>query len=296
MPDDVADSVIQEFGVDATDEASIERVLKLHAESIGCVWNLAAPLSVDTAKDPSLAHAVTVGGMGTLVRLSLKYNVPKICFSDSIGSYGAESPRDQVAARWLVECPTQDPGSDYGRQKRECRALLKEFEEAGGDARWAVIPGVLHCEPSWGGGTTEYALDAIQCAAEGSEYTCTVPSETLLPMIFGSDLTRGLMALMDAPKEQLSEPQGGYALAGFSFTPVQLFSLLIAKRPDFRWRSSAESELDPAVPGSAAQFARLWPDSLSAAEAARDLEFRAEVTFEQTVDAIFEAQLTRQTL
>ena len=84
----------------------------------------------------------------------------RICFTDSIGSFGAEAPRRGATARWLHDNPTQDPGSDYGRQKRGCRELMAQFaEEHGGDPRFAVLPGVLHSEPVWGNGTTEYALD-----------------------------------------------------------------------------------------------------------------------------------------
>ena len=36
-----------------------------------------------------------------------------------------------------------------------------------GDPRFAVLPGVLHSEPIWGNGTTEYALDAL-LASSGS--------------------------------------------------------------------------------------------------------------------------------
>ena len=51
----------------------------------------------------------------------------KICFTDSIGSYGTSAPRRGATARWLTENPTQDPGSDYGLQKRAVRELLSEF-------------------------------------------------------------------------------------------------------------------------------------------------------------------------
>ena len=71
---------------------------------------------------------------------------------------------------------------------------------------------------------------------------------------------------------------GGYSLAGFSFTPTQLFDLLSARRPDFKWSMSEQAEQQPAEVGSAAMFARLWPDSLSPFEAARDLGFEAQVT------------------
>ena len=38
-------------------------VMKDHADANTTVWNLAAPLSVETAMNPEIAQAVTVGGM-----------------------------------------------------------------------------------------------------------------------------------------------------------------------------------------------------------------------------------------
>ena len=62
LPVGLAERCVCEFGVDVRDAASLERVLAKHAASIECVWNLAAPLSVETATDPAVAEAVTVGG------------------------------------------------------------------------------------------------------------------------------------------------------------------------------------------------------------------------------------------
>ena len=74
---------------------------------------------------------MSVEGMRSIVELALEHGIPQICFSDSIGSLGEGSPRESAAASWLVANPTHDPGSDYGKQKAECRALLKEFSDAG---------------------------------------------------------------------------------------------------------------------------------------------------------------------
>ena len=48
----------QEFGVNVLVRDSLARVIAAHATEIRCIWNLAAPLSVDTAKDPQLAYKV----------------------------------------------------------------------------------------------------------------------------------------------------------------------------------------------------------------------------------------------
>ena len=74
-----------------------------------------------------------------------------------------------------MENPTQDPGSDYGEQKRACRELLDEWATRdGGDPRIPILPGVLHGEPVWGNGTTEYALDAMLAAARGHDELATL--------------------------------------------------------------------------------------------------------------------------
>mmetsp|Transcript_12198 Transcript_12198/g.28995 ORF Transcript_12198/g.28995 Transcript_12198/m.28995 type:complete len:356 (+) Transcript_12198:54-1121(+) len=282
MPPDIADLVVNGYGhegkgIDIRDEASIDAVLKEHKSTVEVVWNLAAPLSVETAMDPAVAHDITVGGMERLCRACDTHGVPRICFTDSIGSFGASAPRQGATARWLTENLDQDPGSDYGVQKRGCRKVLREW---GGDSRWAVLPGVLHADSTWGKGTTEYALDAMLCAAEGREFVCPVPEDVQLPMIYRDDLIRGLVGLMDAEREELEEPESGYALAGFSFSAAELFKLIATLEPTFSWVPSGDDT------GPAARFARLWPDSISGVEAKRDLGFSPRVSLEAAVTKI----------
>ena len=52
-----------------------------------------------------------------------------------------------------------------------------------------VIPGVLHDSPEWGGGTTEYALEAIKAFANNEEFECPLSDlDKALPMIWVDDL------------------------------------------------------------------------------------------------------------
>ena len=50
-------------GVDVTDGEALKALFREHADEHTTVWNLAAPLSVETAMDPAVAEAVTIGGM-----------------------------------------------------------------------------------------------------------------------------------------------------------------------------------------------------------------------------------------
>ena len=236
-------------GVDVRDKDKLKSLLRDHGDENTTVWNLAAPLSVETALRPELAQAVVIDGMKNTLEAMKAVGCRRICFTDSIGSYGADAPRVGVEARWLYENPTQDPGSDYGKQKRACRELLDTFaKKDGGDPRIAVLPGVLHAEPVWGNGTTEYALDALLASSRGDAYVCPIEPDVRLPMVFVDDLMRGLVALQYANEDELQEPKRLYNIPGLSFTPNELFHEIKQHVPDFegipRIPSTATRETD----------------------------------------------------
>lgn len=284
-----ASQVICEFGVDLRNSYSIDQLIEKYCKELCVVCNFAAPLSVESEKDPSSAQDTTVGGMRRLIEAMDKNNVPKsvkVLFSDSIGSYGSWSPRLDVDARWLTlpENQHQDPGSEYGKQKKQCREILSSSKY---DTRWGIIPGVLHDDPTWGDGTTEYALEAMATFSNAyqkhinntqssiSTYTCPIRESSMLPMIHISDLIVGLVSLMEADRAALQEPDNGYAFAGFSFTPSELFlgleSHLREKYNTPLEEAVMEVDFDPS--GPAAVFADLWPDSISGEAALRDLQW-----------------------
>jgi len=278
-----------EPNVDVRDPAAISALFARHRGDVGAVWNLAAPLSVETAMDPKVAEAVTIGGMRNVLYAMLWNKVRRICFTDSIGSYGSSSPREECSARWLTENPTQDPGSDYGIQKRGCRDLLDHFRQLGGDPRWAVLPGVLHSEPHWGNGTTEFALEALKAAADGSVYNCPIDPDVKLPMVYVDDLMRGLLALQDATEWQLREPQRGYNIPGVSFSANELFAEIRKIYPDF---NVVVSEND--ICQNRNKFAKLWPDTLSTVETATDLGYEARADLSTIVREVLDAHNRRK--
>jgi threonine 3-dehydrogenase len=282
--------LIQEFGVDVRNRVTLLNVFKKY-EKIDAVWMLAAPLSIEAAQNPIFSHEVVVGGMKNILSvMNESGNSKRICFSDSIGSYGCDAPRLNCTAEWLTTHPKQDPGSEYGKQKRICRELMVQWVngKAKGirDSRFAVIPGVLHTDSIWGDGTTEYALDAIKCAINNTEYICPVPPNQYLPMIMRSDLIQGLYKLTFS--NNINEPEGGYAMSGLSFTPEELFIVIKKKIPTFKWKYNNE-------PSEATLFSSLWPDTLSSNESMRDLEFVAKITkLADIVDILLNAWVERR--
>ena len=281
---DVAHTLVG--GVDVRDPEGMERLFKEHAGPDTAVWNLASPLSVETALSPEIAQQVTIGGMQNTLAAMKTVGCRRICFTDSIGSYGATSPRTDVAASWLVANPTQDPGSDYGKQKRACRELLKEFQMEGGDPRWAVVPGVLHSEPVWGNGTTEYALDAMLAAASGKVFQNPIDPSVTLPMAYVDDLMRGLSALQYANEDELQEPDRGYNIPGLSFTGNELFHEIRQHFPDFKVEYAPDDNMN--------KFAGLWPDWLATEPTRRDLDYEPLVTMPLMVAQVLNSHASRK--
>jgi hypothetical protein len=162
--------------------------------------------------------------------------------------------------------------------------------EHGGDARFAVLPGVLHSNPVWGNGTTEYALDALLAAPHqatrlglptGPAFVCPVDPDVRMPMVFVSDLMRGLVALQEADEELLTEPQRGYCIPGLSFSPNELFAEIRKHHPGFGFCVKLDENMD--------RFAKLWPDDLATEEPLRDLGYKPEVKLEEMVANVLAA-------
>lgn len=182
---------------------------------------------------------------------------------------------------------------------------MNEFSESHGiDTRFAVLPGVLHEEPVWGAGTTEYALDAIKFAvlnfdpaipqtlktAESSErpsFPCPIDPKIKLPMVCSKDLVRGLLSLADADQAALQEPQRGYVLPGVSFTANDLFLEIRKHYPNFEWNLAINPNMN--------KFARLWPDTLDLEEPRRDLGYQPKIELPMIVEYVINGHRARLT-
>mmetsp|Transcript_30789 Transcript_30789/g.71936 ORF Transcript_30789/g.71936 Transcript_30789/m.71936 type:complete len:333 (+) Transcript_30789:107-1105(+) len=279
LPDHLQTTVAEQYlNVDVLDIDRLHKIFKRHPE-IKTVWCMSlAPFSHAEAQ---------VNGMRNVLQTMKEANVGKMIFMDSVASFGATAPRRDCSARWLSENPGQDPGHEVGVVKREWRRMARQFSaETNGDTRFAVVPGVLHTEASWGPGVTQYPLAALKAAMERAPFDCPVDPDRRLPMIFADDLVRGLMDLSDAPKNMLSEPEGGYCLPGFSFSASELFAEIQRTIPEFAPVVKLDERWD--------RLAHLWPETLSGHEAARDLGYRPQFGLGMTVHHILRAHKARR--
>ena len=93
--------------------------------------------------------------------------------------------------------------------------------------------------------------------------------------------------MQDAPRGEFLDTYGGVPIAGFSFTPHELFAEISKLIPDFSFT------YDESVNEIAARFAQTWPDSLDAVEAKEHIDFAAELDLHATVVDILDAHKRR---
>jgi nucleoside-diphosphate-sugar epimerase len=96
-----------------------------------------------------------------------------------------------------------------------------------------------------------------------------------MPFVYVPDLIDTLVALGDAESASLKEPENGYAVPAFSFSARELFDEIKKHYPDFTWEVELDANMD--------KFSRLWPNSMSAAEVARDLHVVPKYRLPETV-------------
>ena len=259
-------------GIDVCDASTVRKLFQDYGDENTTVWNLAAPLSVETAMNPEVAEAVTIGGMKNTISAMRAVGARRICFTDSIGSFGASSPRVGNDGALAHENPTQDPGSDYGRQKRAVRDMMAEFEaKDNGDSRVAVLPGVLHASPC--GATARPSTRSTRCSPRRRSWgeaarTRARSTPTCIPMVFVDDLMRGLMALHARGGGDAHRAQKGYCVPG-----ALVHRGALPRDPPAPPRLQDRVELDENMN----KFANLWPDSSPAPEPLRDLDYRPQV-------------------
>mgnify|MGYP001219280070 CR=1 FL=1 len=96
--------------------------------------------------------------------------------SEVLGPIETLVAADSEMARRALPLPDRE-----GYFEGEAHSLGRRLAAEAGAAPWG-----------WGGGTTEYALEAIKCAAARGAYECPVALHTTLPMILADDLIAGM--------------------------------------------------------------------------------------------------------
>lgn len=194
------------------------------------VWNLAAMLSAKGEKAPVKAWKLNVDGLVNVLEVARERRL-SVFWPSSIAAFGPGTPKRDTPQRTVM-----DPNTMYGISKLAGERLCEYYHaKYRVDVRSVRYPGVISYRTAPGGGTTDYAIEALQAARRGESYECFLAADTVLPMIYMPDATRAALELMAADGERL-RVRSSYNLAGVSFGPSGLAEEIRLRVPTFQMR------------------------------------------------------------
>ncbi len=126
------------------------------------------------------------------------------------------------------------------------------FTRFGVDTRSVRFPGIISNGAMPGGGTTDYAVEVFyEIIKDGHHYTCEVPEDSYMDMMYMPDALKAVTDLMEADPSRLRH-RNSFNIASMSFTPKILFEAIRKRIPD----ATFDYNVDPVK----AAIADSWPN------------------------------------
>ena len=232
--------------VDVTNGEMIESVVKEY--HIDTIYNLAALLSVVAESKPKLAWKIGIDGLWNVLEVAREQGCA-VFTPSSIGSFGASTPHTQTPQDTI-----QRPRTMYGVTKVTTELLSDYyFNKYGVDTRAVRFPGIISNVTLPGGGTTDYAVEIYYEAIRSGRFTCPVPADVYMDMIYMPDALRACVELMEADPSKLVH-RNSFNIASMSFTPEIICAEIKKRLPAF----TMDYNVDPVKK----EIAESWPNSL----------------------------------
>ena len=149
------------------------------------------------------------------------------------------------------------------------------FTKFGVDTRSVRFPGIISSGALPGGGTTDYAVEVFYEVLKNGHYTCQVPEDTYMDMIYMPDALESVTQLMEADPSKLIH-RNSFNIASMSFTPSQLFAAIKKRLPD----ATFDYKIDPIKKKISAS----WPDCLDDSCARKEWGWAPKWDMEAMVD------------
>ncbi len=198
--------------------------------SFDSVFHLAALLSADSERDAKRAWRVNLEGARHILQAAAAHGVARVIFASSTASFGPGLPPPVQ-----LDSP-QWPASLYGATKVAGERLGVYFHHRCGlDFRGLRIPAVVAPRGA-GGGATAFCSEVFEQAVRNGRYEFYVEPAAGRPLIYIDDAVRALLALHDAPAEDLTRRV--YQVAGIPATAREMAAAVLARLPevDFSYR------------------------------------------------------------
>ena len=232
--------------LDALDTKAFAEIVSKY--KIDAIFNLVALLSATGEKIPQKAWQINIGALMNSLEIAREYKCA-VFTPSSIGAFGPSTPKDKTPQDTLMR-----PTSMYGVCKVTGELLGDYYyPRFGVDARSVRFPGLISNVTLPGGGTTDYAVEIFYEAVKNGKFTCPVPSDVYMDMMYMPDALRACVELMEADPSKLIH-RNSFNIASMSFTPEIICEQVKKLVPGF----TMDYNVDPVKES----IARSWPNSL----------------------------------
>jgi len=232
--------------LDALDVKAYAQVIKKY--NIDSIFNLAALLSATGEKNPQLAWHINMGALLNALELAREHRCALFTPS-SIGAFGLNTPHQNTPQDTVMR-----PETIYGICKVTGELLSDYYyTRFGVDTRSVRFPGIISHGALPGGGTTDYAVEIFYEAIRNKRFTCPLPADSYLDMLYMPDALNACSQLMEADPAKLLH-RNSFNITAMSFCPADLYADIKKQIPEFEM----EYQINPVMK----EIAASWPDSM----------------------------------
>lgn len=259
--------------IDAMDYKGFEAVVK--ENDIDTIFNLVALLSAKGERNPVLAWNLNMTALTNSLNIA-KDNGCAVFTPSSIGAFGVSTPHDNTPQDTVMR-----PNTIYGVCKVSGELLSDYyFSRFGVDTRSVRFPGIISngCLP--GGGTTDYAVEVFYEILKTGHYTCEVPEDSYMDMLYMPDALNAVVKLMEADPSKLVH-RNSFNITSMSFCPRELFAAIRKRIPN----ATFDYNIDPVK----AAISASWPNKMDDSCARQEWGWKPEWGLDEMVDDMLAA-------
>jgi Nucleoside-diphosphate-sugar epimerases len=260
--------------LDVTDAQAFAALVKKY--DCDAIFNLVALLSATGEKNPQLAWNLNMGALLNSLNIAKEFGCA-VFTPSSIGAFGTNTPHDNTPQDTVMR-----PNTIYGVCKVSGELLSDYyFSRFGVDTRSVRFPGIISNGALPGGGTTDYAVEVFyEIIKQGHHYTCEVPHDSYMDMMYMPDALNAVTTLMEADPARLKH-RNSFNIASMSFTPDILFEAIRKRIPD----AVFDYNVDPIK----AAIADSWPNKMDDSCAREEWDWCPKWDMELMIDDMLAA-------
>ena len=189
----------------------------------------------------------------------------------SIGAFGLSTPHADTPQDTIMR-----PDTMYGVCKVTGELLSDYyFTKFGVDTRSVRFPGLISYAQLPGGGTTDYAVEVFYEILKTGHYTCPIPEDSYMDMMYMPDALDAVSTLMEADPSRLIH-RNSFNIASMSFCPKELFAAIGKRIPT----ATFDYDVDPIK----AAIADSWPDKMDDTCARKEWDWAPKWDMDAMID------------